>query len=56
MVEIKKETANIWEYKVDNIAIIANFVCSWVVTLNSFVHNNHWVCSMVSSSFVKLFA
>ena len=29
MVEIKKETANIREYKVDNIGIIANFVCSW---------------------------
>ena len=29
LVQIKKKTAYIWEYKVDNNANIANFVCLW---------------------------
>ena len=29
MLQIKKETANIWEYKVGNNANIANFVYLW---------------------------
>ena len=29
MVQIKKKTANIWQYKVGNIDNIANFVCLW---------------------------
>ena len=29
MLQIKKKTANIWEYKVGNNANIANLVCLW---------------------------
>ena len=33
MLQIKKETANIWEYKVGNNANIANFVRLWKTRL-----------------------
>ena len=29
MLQIKKETGNLWEYKVGNNDNIANFVCLW---------------------------
>ena len=31
--QIKKETANIWDYKIGNNAIISNYVCLWKTQL-----------------------
>ena len=36
--QIMKETANIWEYKVGINAIIANFVCSWKILIKSAIY------------------
>ena len=42
MVQIKKETANIWEYKVCMNGNIANFVCLWKCQLDVFTNSPHY--------------
>ena len=41
MLQIKTETANIWEYIVGNNAIVANFVCLWKARMKLFATFPH---------------
>ena len=44
MLQMKKEIANIWEYKVGNNAIVANLVSLWKTRIGGQVEKKNTFC------------